>query len=180
MPVETSVSALRVVVIGTSGAGKTTLAGRIAARLGIEHVEIDALYHGPGWTQRPEFLADVRALAAREAWVTEWQYADARPVLTRRATLAVWLDYPLRLRMARNIRRSVSRSLRRTPLWNGNVEPPLWTILTDRDHIIRWAWRTRHQYDDVVERLARERPGLPVVRLRSQAETEAWLASLTG
>jgi len=84
------------------------------------------------------------------------------------------------LRMARNIRRSVSRSLRRTPLWNGNVEPPLWTILTDRDHIIRWAWRTRHQYDDVIELLARERPGLPVVRLRSQAETETWLASLTG
>jgi adenylate kinase family enzyme len=169
-----------VVVIGTSGAGKTTLAERIAARLGIEHVEIDALHHGPGWTPRPEFLDDVRALAARQAWVTEWQYADARPVLIRRATLAVWLDYPLWLRMSRNIRRSVSRSLRRTPLWNGNVEPPLWTILTDRDHIIRWAWRTRHKYDDVIELLARERPGLPVVRLCSQAEADAWLASLRG
>lgn len=57
----------RIIVIGTSGAGKTTLAGRISARLGIDHIEIDALYHGPGWTPRPEFLADVRALAAGAA-----------------------------------------------------------------------------------------------------------------
>src|SRR3712207_7517851 len=37
----------RVVVAGTSGSGKTTLAARIGRELGIPHVEIDALFHGP-------------------------------------------------------------------------------------------------------------------------------------
>ena len=166
----------RVLVVGTSGAGKTTLAGRIAAQLGIEHVEVDALYHGAGWVPRPEFLDDVRALAARDAWVTEWQYREARQLLLDRATLMVWLDYPLAVRMGRVVRRTVSRRLRRTVLWNGNVESSLWRAVTDPEGIVRWAWSTRHKYDDLPGLLAAcGRPDLPVVRLRSQAETDAWL-----
>lgn len=76
-------------VAGVSGSGKTTLVRRIAAALDIEHTEIDALCHGPGWTPRTEFLDDVRALARGEAWVTEWQYADARPLLADAADLMV-------------------------------------------------------------------------------------------
>lgn len=169
----------RIVVVGTSGAGKTTLAGRIAARLGIEHIEIDALQHGPDWTPRPEFLDDVRRFVAGESWVTEWQYSDARPLTLERATLAVWLDYPLRMRMWRNVRRTVVRRVRRVELWNGNHEPALRTFFTDPDHIVRWAWRTRHKYDDLPRQLAEcGRPDLPVVRLRSQREAEEWLAGL--
>lgn len=169
----------RIVVVGTSGAGKTTLAARVAERLGIRHVEIDALHHGPNWTPRPEFLDDVRALAAGESWITEWQYDAARQLLLERATLAVWVDHPLRVRLARNLRRTLWRRLRRVELWNGNHEPPLRTFFTDPDHIVRWAWRTRHKYDDLPVQLAeRGRPDLPIVRLRSQREADRWLATL--
>ncbi|WP_026146075.1 ATPase AAA [Nocardioides sp. Iso805N] len=167
----------RVLVVDTSGAGKTTLAGRISARLGIEHVEIDALFHGPAWTPRPEFLDDVRTHPAREAWVTEWQYAAARPLLLERATLVVWLDLPLWLWLSRVVRRTVQRRWRRTELWNGNVEASLWRSFTEG--IIRWAWRTRRKYDDLpAQLLTAGRGGLPLVRLRSRAEVEAWLATL--
>jgi adenylate kinase family enzyme len=74
----------RVVVGGTSGSGTTTLARRIAAAIGASHTEIDSLHHGPGWTVRTEFLPDVAALAARQRWVTEYQYPDARPLLLAR------------------------------------------------------------------------------------------------
>ncbi len=36
----------RILVAGTSGAGKTTVARRVAAVLSIPHIEIDALFHG--------------------------------------------------------------------------------------------------------------------------------------
>jgi adenylate kinase family enzyme len=39
-----------VLIAGTAGAGKSTLARRIAAALDIPHVEIDALFHGPQWS----------------------------------------------------------------------------------------------------------------------------------
>lgn len=166
-------------MVGTSGVGKTTLSAAIADRLGLAHTEIDSLYHGPNWVPRPEFMDDVHAFIAGEEWVTEWQYSQARPAVATRATLAVWLDYPVRVRMARNIRRTVRRRLRRERLWNDNIERPLKTFFTDREHIIRWAWRTRHMYDDLPDRLVElGRADLPIVRLGSQDEADLWLASL--
>lgn len=168
----------RVIVVGVSGSGKTTLAQRIAERLGIDHVELDALHHGPGWVPRPEFLDDVRSLVAQERWVTEWQYAAARPLTLARADLVVWLDLPTWRTMWQVTRRTVSRRLRRTELWNGNREGPLWEVLTDPDHIIRWAWRTRGKYRGLESHVAERRPCVPVVRLRSHREAERWLAGL--
>ena len=67
----------RVVVAGVSGSGKTTLARRVAARLDLPHTEIDALFHGPGWTPRATFLDDVRDVVGQEGFVVEWQYRAA-------------------------------------------------------------------------------------------------------
>ncbi|WP_448614449.1 hypothetical protein [Modestobacter sp. URMC 112] len=166
----------RVLVAGTSGAGKTTVAAAVAGVLGVRHVEIDALHHGPRWTPRPSFEDDVRRVAAEPAWVTEWQYRQVRAVLAGRADLVVWLDLPRATVMWQVVSRTVRRRVRRTELWNGNVEPPLRTFLTDRDHIVRWAWRTHAATRDRVLALARQRPGLPIVRLRSRREVRRWLA----
>lgn len=166
----------RVIVAGTSGSGKTTLVGLIAAVLDLPRVELDSLYHGAGWTPRPEFTSDVERFAATPTWVCEWQYSVVRPLLARRADLVVWRDLPAPVVMRQMIRRTVVRRVRRQQLWAGNVEPPLRTLLTDEDHIIRWAWRTRADTGPRIRALLDERPDLPVVRLRSHRETRAWLA----
>lgn len=168
----------RVVVAGVSGVGKTTLAARIAQVLGAQHTEIDALFHGPGWTPREEFLDDVHALIAEDSWVTEWQYANARPLLVERAELMVWLDLPFfTATLPRVIRRTVRRRLRREELWNGNIEGPLHTFFTHREHIVRWAWSTRHKYRRHIPNVDSEVPHLTVIRLRSQREVERWLTN---
>ena len=166
----------RVVVAGVSGSGKTTLAARIAGVTGGPHTEIDGLFHGPNWVPRPEFLADVHALIAADAWTTEWQYGPVRPALAERADLLVWLDPPfLTVTLPRVVRRTLRRRLHREKLWNGNVEPSLFTVFTDREHIVRWAISTRRKYCERVPRLEGEHPHLVVVRLRSQREVEQWL-----
>lgn len=165
----------RVLVAGVSGSGKTTLSRRIAARLNVQATEIDALYHGAGWIPRREFAADVTALASRPEWITEWQYSSARALLAARADLVVWLDLPVARTMVQVTGRSVRRRLRREVLWNGNIEPPLWTIVTRRDHVIRWAWTTRHKYRGLLSALAADRPELPIVRLPSHRAAAAWL-----
>jgi len=170
----------RVLVGGTSGSGKSTLARDVSRRLGLPYTEIDALHHGPGWTVRPTFHADVEALAAGRSWVTEYQYAVARPLLLARCDLVVHLLLPRSVVMRRVVRRTVTRSVRREELWNGNVEPPLRTILTDRDHIVRWAWRTHRRGPARVAEIAAQRPDLPVVVLRSPAEVARWVAGLGG
>lgn len=170
----------RILVAGTAGAGKTTLARRIAELTGILHVEIDDLHWGPGWTTRATFLDSVRELAARDAWITEFQYREARPLLLPRAQLIVWLDPPQLVKLGRLVRRTLSRRIRRTPLWSAGLhERPLWTILTDRDHIIRWGWRRRHTFRSLPDRLAARAPHVDLVRLRSERDVRRWLRSLS-
>jgi adenylate kinase family enzyme len=164
----------RILVAGTSGAGKTTLAARIGALLHLPHVEIDALFHGPGWTPRPTFEADVRRFTDRPDWVTEWQYGAVRTLLGQRADLLVWLDLPRARVIGQVVRRTVRRRLLREGLWHGNQEPR-WTVLTDRDHIVRWAWRMHPRTAERVATLHAQRPELTIVRLTSRRAADQWL-----
>lgn len=98
-----------------------------------------------------------------------------RPLLTERADLLVWIDLSRARVMWQVTRRTLERLWYRRVLWNGNVEPPLWTILYDRDHIIRWAWRTHGRTRERVAALAAKRPQVAIVRLRSRNEIERWV-----
>jgi len=169
----------RILVNGSVGAGKSTLARAIADRLRLPYTELDSLYHGPQWTPRPEFLEDVARAVAGERWVSEYQYRQAHPALLARADLMVWLDLPRRVSMTRAIRRTLRRRWRREVLWNGNVERPLWRIVVDPEHIIRWAWTSHARSAQRVDVALQQRPGLPVVRLRSAAEVDRWLKRLS-
>jgi adenylate kinase family enzyme len=168
----------RILVAGASGSGKTRLAALIGRRVGLPHVEIDALFHGPGWTRRPSFETEVETFSAAPSWVTEWQYPTVRTMLAERADLMVWLDLRRSLVMRQVVVRTLRRRLRRQRLWNGNLEPPFRTILTDPEHIVRWAFTTHHEIAPRVAEVLERRPDLPVVRLRSRAEIDAWLRGL--
>lgn len=168
----------RVIVAGLSGSGKTTFAGQLARRLAVPHTELDAIHHGPGWQPRPGFLDEVAALASDNAWVTEWQYREARPVLAARAELLVWLDLPFMVSLSRVVRRTLRRRIRREVLWNGNLEPPLRTILSDPEHVVRYMVSTRHKYDELVPAALASYPHLIGVRLRSSRDAERWLEHL--
>jgi adenylate kinase family enzyme len=165
----------RILVAGTSASGKTTLASRIGEELGVRHVEIDALFHGPGWTTRATFEAEVDAFSAATTWVTEWQYSAVRARLAERADLLVWLDLGRSTVMRRVVQRTVRRRLRREVLWNGNVEPPLWTFFTDPEHIVRWAWATHHKSGPRIAAVRQQRPGLVIVRLPDSRAVERWV-----
>ena len=166
----------RVLVAGTSGSGNSTLARRIATALNAPYTELDALHHGPAWEPRPDFVDAVTRLSAAEGWTAEWQYEIARPILGPRADLLVFLDLPRWLVMTRVVRRTLRRRLGRVELWNGNFEPPLRTVFSDRDHIVRWAWRTHHEAVDRVMELVDQRPDIPVVRLQTARQVDRWLA----
>ena len=164
----------RVLVAGGSGSGKSTLAARIGRILDLPYTELDSLFHGPNWVPRESFVTEAHAISARPRWVSEWQYGIVQPVFTARADLMIWLDLPRLVVMAQVVRRTVVRRLRREVLWNGNVEPPLRTILTDREHIIRWAWSVHPRTRVKVLNAGAQRPELPIVQLTSRAAVERW------
>ena len=80
--------ARRLVVIGTSGAGKTTVAKRIASILDVPHIEFDAYRYGPNWTKTPDDVVRDRLSESlrAEAWVADGNYYRmARDVVWPRA-----------------------------------------------------------------------------------------------
>lgn len=165
----------RILVTGASGAGKTTLRQTISDVLGLPTIELDSLHHGPGWTQRPSFLADVEQFAAAPEWVTEWQYGQARPLLLQRADTLIWLDHSRFTVTHRVVRRTLHRRIHRTELWNGNREPGLHTIFADPEHIIRWSWSTHEKRRREAEAIARRSDGPNVVRLSGQPQVNTWI-----
>jgi adenylate kinase family enzyme len=167
----------RILVAGISGAGKTTMARALAARLGLPFHEMDALkFVGPGWATDPDFPQRVAAIASGPGWVVDsFGYPEVRDLLWTRADAVVWLDYPRSVIMPRVLRRSLARTLRRERIFGGNVETVSGWFRSD--HPVWWAWSQHAARRAEIERRADD-PGfapLQVIRFRSPRAADRWL-----
>jgi adenylate kinase family enzyme len=165
----------RVNVIGPSCSGKTTTARRLAAMLGLPHVELDALHHDAGWQGAPAEVLSARVeqalAAAPDGWVVDGNYfGKLGPLVLDRADTIVWLDIPYGKALRRAVRRTFRRALRREELWNGNRES--FRIALSRDSIVLWVIRTHRGFG---AKWAGRLEGRNVLRV---ADVDAWLQSI--
>lgn len=170
----------RINVVGTTGSGKTTTARQLAERLGVLHVEMDALNWGPNWTpaEREVLRERMSQALVGEAWVVDGNYSSVRDIVWGRADTIVWLDYTLLVTMAQLMRRTVKRVVTKEELWNGNRER--WTNFYTRDSILWWGLTTyrrrRREYPVLLVRP--EYAHLAVVHLRTPRAAREWLAAV--
>ena len=168
----------RIVVVGTSGSGKTTFARQLAAALDVPYTELDELYWGPEWTPvAPEDFASRVASAVSEShWVIDGNYAAVRELVWGRATTLVWLDYPFWLVFWRAVTRTFRRICSKEPLFAGNTET---LAVLERDWIPWWVlrtfWKRRREYPALLERP--EYAHLQVSRMRRPADAERFLGA---
>jgi adenylate kinase family enzyme len=164
----------KIAVIGTSCSGKTRLARTLAAELDVPHVELDALHHGPNWTEAPrdEFRAVVSEAIAGDGWVVDGSYqGKLGDLVLKRADLVVWLDLPMHTILLRLWRRTMHRIRHRVELWNGNRETWRGAFLS-RESLFLWVLKT---HADRRRRYATSLARFETVRLRSADEAERWL-----
>ena len=168
----------RIIVVGTTGAGKTTLAQQLAERLHYPFIEIDALFWGPNWTACPldRFRERLAAALQPDCWTTGGNYGSARDVIWRRSDTLIWLDYPLPFTLWRLLRRTVSRIVTKEELWAGNRET--WKEFLSRDSLLIYALKTHHRRRrEFREAIAgTEYTHLQVLQFRSHRQTQQWLA----
>ncbi|WP_174566908.1 hypothetical protein [Nocardia crassostreae] len=178
------VAVRRISVVGTSGSGKSSLARGIARRLGIPHVELDAIHHQAGWTAmgEAEFRAAVGERIAGDAWVVDGNYhGKLGDLVWRRADAVIWLDLPRSLVMWQIVTRTVGRWVFRRELWNGNRERLRDMFSLDPEQsVILWAWTTHARNRERYLRAQRDPTygHIEFIRVRSRREGAAVLAGL--
>ena len=142
----------RVLVIGSPGAGKTTLSARLAARLGLPVHYLDLHHWAPGWQYRDAVDARhrVRALTETHAWVMDGNFAETFDLRMPRADTLVWLDYPRTTCVRRILTRTIKDYRKPKPdLPEGCPE-------TFDARLLRFAWNfpaeSRPQISAAIER----------------------------
>ncbi|MDO5653619.1 MAG: AAA family ATPase [Brachymonas sp.] len=172
---------MRFIVVGTSGAGKTSFARELAACLHVPHIELDSLYWLPEWQKRSpdEFQALVASATSAPEWVVDGNYRSVQDIVWPLATDVIWLNYSRWTIHRRVVWRTLVRALTRESLWNGNRES-LREALFSRDSIILWSLRTfarnRRRYAEL--KASDAYASLRWHELRTPREAQRFLAGL--
>jgi len=161
-------------VIGPTGSGKTTFARALAQKLGVPHIELDALFWKPSWVESSaeELRAKVERALAVDGWVVDGNYSGKLGTyVIDRADEIVWLDLPLRTTWSRLFLRTVRRLWTRELICGSNRENFRQAFLS-RESILIYALRTYRR-----TRASRKEwiAGYRVARLRSPREVEQYL-----
>ncbi|KFU79039.1 Adenylate kinase [Amycolatopsis lurida] len=141
----------RIMVVGCSGAGKSTFSRRLGAALGLPVTHLDRLYWRPGWTPAPdvEFHAAQEKILASDSWVIDGNYGASMHLRLPRADTIVFLDYPRRV----CLRRVLVRCLRE---YGQDKQAPGCPEHFDREfYSYVWRWPKDHR-ERTARRLAEQ------------------------
>lgn len=173
----------RIVVVGATGCGKSTLAERLAKKLDLDYVELDALYWKPDWvgSSDEEFREKVEAATRTQGWTVAGNYSVTRQIVWPRAEAVVWLDYPFFLILGRLLRRTWVRWRTQELMWGTNRET-FWVHfkLWSKDSLVNWLfqtyWRRKRTYPQFFAQP--EHAHLKVFHFKHPKEMEAWFETL--
>lgn len=174
----------RIAIVGSPGSGKTTLARELARRLDLAHIELDAIFHQPGWEPLPDdqFIDRITKATAADRWVTDGNYQRvAKPIIWQRADTVVFLDLTKATIMRSLLKRTVRRSWRQEELWNGNRERFRNLVKRDKEqNILLWAWTEydRHRYGYLADMEDPQYRRLDFVHLPDRPAIANWLATV--
>jgi len=175
MTVHSSGEMRRIVIVGPGGAGKSVLARRMGARLGLPVIHLDAHYWSAGWVESPKDVWDrkVRGLIAGDRWIMDGNYGRTVDVRFAAADTIVFLDFPRRI--------SIPRVIRRAIVYRGRTRPDLAEGCPEQVPLefLRYLWRyPRDSRPRIVAAMHGSGAHARHVVLRAPREVARFLASL--
>lgn len=164
----------RVLIIGSPGAGKSTLSRALAARTGLPLFHMDRIHWLPGWIERDrtEAADALTTVLAGERWIIDGNYGSSLPQRLARADTVILLDYPTRL--------CLWRAFQRWREYRGRTRPDM-TEGCPENLNFEFFWYVLTFRQAVLPRTERSLRGFAgnLLRLRRPKQTETWLAGLS-
>lgn len=153
----------RIAILGSPGAGKSTLARALGQLLDLPVHHLDAAYWTSGWQPRDpaEFLAAADFLAAEPRWIIEGNYRATLPARLQRADLVILLDIPRAL--------CLTRVILRWWQWRGRDRPDLAPGCPEQLDLafLKWTWDYPSRAQHTAAALRTLRPDQRALRLAS-------------
>jgi len=174
----------RVVIVGVTSSGKSTLAEKLAKCFDLNYIELDALYWEPNWQAAPleVFRTRVEKATRAEKWIVAGNYHVVRDLIWPQAQAVIWLDYSLWRVVWQLTRRSFKRWWTQELLWGTNREP-LWNHfkLWSNESLYNWLfqtyWRRKREYPMLLSQPGHQH--LKLIRFKHPGEVEDWLEKLS-
>ena len=166
----------RVLIVGSAGAGKSTLARRLGAIVGLPVIHLDAHYWNAGWKETPQdaWKQRVAELLRGDAWIMDGNYGSTLPERVAAADTVILLE----LSRVRCLYRVLVRSIRHRGRARADLNPECLEQLPDLE-FIRWIWRyPRKSLPRVRQILRVQASGREIVTLRSPGEIERYVESV--
>jgi adenylate kinase family enzyme len=165
----------RIMVVGCSASGKSTLTRLIADRYGLPAIHLDTYFWRPGWVQVPrdEWRQTCRELAAADRWAMDGNYGSSLDVRLPRAELIVFTDLSRWL--------CLYRALSRRWKYRNRPRPDIGLSERIEWQFLRYIWGyPRHHRGRLLAAVAEYAPDTPMVRLRSRRAVREFVAGLRG
>ena len=173
----------RVVVVGVTSSGKSTLAEQLARRFDLDYIDLDALHWEPNWQSAPldVFRQLVRQAIQAEKWIVAGNYHTVRDLIWPKAEAIIWLDYSLGRVLWQLTQRTFKRWWTHELLWGTNREPllnhfKLWSNESLYHWLFKTYWRRKREYPMLLSQP--EYQHLKIIRFKSPKETYEWLKGL--
>jgi len=165
----------RILIVGTSGAGKTTLATRIAARLALPLHTSDPFYWEPGWQPASNECIDHRLndVMRSSEWVLDGNFERRWQEVWNQADCVVWLDYSLIRILWQVTTRNIGWTLCRKKVWPGDCMS-IGRAYSGIRHAFQSHAAKRRRYSEYIRRL----DSTMVYRFAIPRETDQWVAKL--
>ena len=97
----------RVAIIGSCGAGKSTLARNLSEKLNLPVIHLDAYYWQPRWQEssKREWLQIHQKLIEGDRWIIDGNYGNTMAMRIAAADTVIWLNFNRYLCLWRVIKR---------------------------------------------------------------------------